>query len=163
MRARSLFFRLGEAGVAAVLGVVEILCPERPGVAAGASSSDCVGRTANGVVVRRTRFGSGVRPSGGSLTANGVVGTPAVVAPLRNGLARGRLGVGGLGFGLIDRERADRLAFLDHLESYGEGHTIAEDNVRKSNVAVMGLVLHPGGEAEGVRGDASDMFAEDAE
>jgi hypothetical protein len=42
------------------------------------------------------------------LTANGVVGTPAVVAPLRNGLARGRLGVGGLGFGLIDRERAVR-------------------------------------------------------
>ena len=97
------------------------------------------------------------------MTPSGVVGKPAVVVPLRNGLARGRLSVGGLGFGQIDRERADRLAFLDHLESYGEGHTIAEDNVRKSNVTVLGLVLHPRGEAEGVRGDASDMLAEDAE
>ncbi len=96
------------------------------------------------------------------MTASIVVGKPAVVTPLRNGLAGGRLGVDGLGFGQIDRERAECLAFLDHLESDWEGHTVSED-VRKRNIAVMGLVLHPRGEAERVRGNAPDIFAEDAE
>jgi hypothetical protein len=164
------------AGCLEVLIDVKVLCPKRPRVALLASHDVGEGRMATAVGDARLARCSPVVTSPGAL---GVFAAemPTVVhgrgagGALRSGAAGpcgaelrgGRGGFGSLGLGQIDCERADRLAILDHLESDGEGHTVVDDDVCKRNVAVLGLVLHPRGEAEGVRGDVPDMFAEDAE
>ncbi len=54
----------------------------------------------------------------------------------------GRIGVSGLGLGQVDREGPNLLTFFDHLQSDGEGHSVAEDHIRKGNANIFALVLH---------------------
>ena len=151
--------------------IVEVLCPKRPGVALLASRDVGEGRTAMAVgVVRLARCGPSVRPPGGALRAVAEGrGLPSVVhgscggRTLRRRATGGRIGFSGLGLGQVDGEGPDLLTFFDHLEGDGEGHSVVEDQICEGDVTILGLVLHPGREAEGACGDAANMFAEDLE
>jgi len=151
-----------------VLRVIEVFCPKRPGVALLASRDVGEGQAAMAVgSVRLARCSPAVRPPGGALRVVAAGrGLPSVVHGSCGGRTlrrRATRGLSGLGLGQVDREGPDLLTFFDHLESDGEGHSVAEDHIRNGDVTVLGLVLHPRREAEGACGDSANVFAEDLE